>query len=314
MDMTAVAKAVAFTLVVPVLALGPAPATAADIAILMSADVDAYRQAIKGFKGNLRQHKVVGEFNIEGDVGKGAKMMGEIRTKVKPDLVFAVGIWALQAAIESPAGLPVVYAMVLNPPSILPPGAKNVTGASMNVPVDQTLRVVKQLGPQVRRIGVVYDPAKTGYLVKLAEAAARSQGLEIVAREAPSAKDAIAALESLQAAGIDVLWVVPDESNLVEKVIDQMLLISYRQRIPLVGLSEKHAQKGALLSLSFASSEDIGKQAADLANAILAGKPPAELPATTARQIDLTVNLKAAQKLGMTIPQGLLTMATNVIR
>lgn len=289
-------------------------ALAGDIAVLLTADVDAYRQAVRGFKSALKNHRVVAELNMEGDVSRGPKLVGEARAKAKPDLIFAVGIWALQVAAEHAGNLPVVYAMVLNPPSLLPPGVKNVTGASMNVPIDQTLRILKQLGPQIRRIGVVYDPSKTGYLVKRADALARDEGLQIVAKEVRSSKEAVSALDALQEEGVDVLWILPDETNLAEPMLQQMLLVSYRKKIPLLGLSENHAQRGALLSLSFASSEDIGKQAAELANSILAGKAPAEVPYTTARQVQLTVNLKAAHKLGMTIPQGLLAMATNVIR
>jgi putative ABC transport system substrate-binding protein len=71
---------------------------------------------------------------------------------------------------------------------------------------------------------------------------------------------------------------------------------------------------GALLSLSFASSEDIGRQAGELANQILSGSTPSELPYTLARQVSLTVNLKAAKKLGMSIPDALLADANEVIR
>ena len=74
------------------------------------------------------------------------------------------------------------------------------------------------------------------------------------------------------------------------------------EKIPVLGLSERHAQMGALLSLSFGSSEDIGRQAGELARAVLSGKAPADLPYTTARKVSLIVNLKAAQKLGMEVP------------
>lgn len=293
---------------------GTSPVAAGDIAVLMTADVEAYRQALRGFKEALKGHRIVAEYNMDGDIPRGTKQVAEIRTKVKPDLVFAVGIWALQAAVEPGAGPPVVYAMVLNPSSLLPSGVKNVTGASMNVPVDQTLRVVKQLGPQIRRIGAVYDPTKTGYLVRRAGVLAREEGLELVAKEVRSPREAVAALDALQDEGVDVLWILPDEANLAEPMLQQMLLVSYRKKIPLLGLSDNHAQRGALLSLSFASSEDIGKQAAELANGILAGKAPADVPQTSARQVALTVNLKAAQKLGMVVPPSLLTAATNIIR
>jgi len=240
--------------------------------------------------------------------------VAEIAAKVKPDLIVAVGIWALQAVAKEASTVPVVYAMVLNPPSVIGSGAKNITGASMNVPVEQTLRMLKQLGPQIRRVGVMFDRAKTGYLVARAEAVARDEGLQLVAREIRSAKEAISALDTLGEQGVDALWVLPDETNLAPAVLQQMLLFSYRRKVPLIGLSESQAQMGALLSLSFASSEDIGRQAGELANSILAGRAPAEIPYTTARRVRLTVNLKAAQKLGMEIPKSILAAANSVIQ
>src|SRR5262249_34533973 len=227
------------------------------------------------------QHRIVAQYDMEGDFDRGRKQVAEIRAKIKPDLIFSVGIWALQAVAKDATSGPVVYAMGLNPPSVIGTGGRNSTGASMNVPVEQTIRVLKQLGPQIRRVGLVFDRAKTGYLVARAEAIARDGGLQLVTREVRSPKEAIGALEALGEQGIDALWVLPDETNLAPAVLQQMLLFSYRRRVPLIGLSESQAQMGALLTLSFASSEDIGKQAGELANSILAGKAPADLPHST---------------------------------
>jgi putative ABC transport system substrate-binding protein len=190
---------------------------------------------------------------------------------------------------------------------------KNVTGASMNVPVEQSIRLFKQLGQHIKRIGVIFNPAKTGYLVKRAQLVARDEGLELVTREISSAKEVIGALESFQD-GIDALWIVPDETTLSQAVVQQMLLFSYRRRVPLLGLSDRHAQMGALFALSFASGEDIGRQAGELAQAILTGRAAADIPYTSARKLYLTVNLKAAQKLGLEIPAVILTRAANVIQ
>jgi putative ABC transport system substrate-binding protein len=209
--------------------------------------------------------------------------------------------------------VPIVYAMVMNPPSVIDPKTTNITGASMNVPVDQSIRLFKQLSATIRRIGVVYNPAKTGYLVQRAQAAARAQGLQLLGREVSSPKEAIAAVDAIQDT-IDALWILPDETTLAPPVVQQMLLTSYRRKIPLLGLSESQVQMGALLSLSFRSGEDIGRQAGELSNAILGGKAASEIPYTTARQLRLAVNLKAAQKLGLEIPRTLLERADRVIQ
>ena len=224
------------------LAAMASPAEAARVAVLLSAKVSEYEDALKGFR-EATPHQIAAVYDMDGDLDRGRKLLAEIEEKIKPDLIFAVGIWALQAVVSRPPSVPVVYAMVLNPPSVLGADAKNVTGASMNVPVEQPIRLFKQLGPQVKRIGVIFNRNRTGYLVRQAQAVAREEGLELVTREVSSPKEVVAALESLQD-GIDALWIVPDETTLSQAVVQQMLLFSYRKRIPLLGLSERHAQMG----------------------------------------------------------------------
>jgi len=294
------------------LAAMASPAAAARVAVLLSAKVSEYEDALKGFRES-NPYQIAAVYDMDGDLDRGRKQLAEIEDKIKPDLIFAVGSWALQAVVARPPAVPVVYAMVLNPPSVLGVDARNVTGASMNVPVEQPIRLFKQLGPQIKRIGVIFNRNRTGYLVRQAQAVAREEGLELVTREVGSPKDVVAALESLQD-GIDALWIVPDETTLSQAVVQQMLLFSYRKKIPLLGLSDRHAQMGALFSLSFASGEDIGRQAGELAQAVLGGRAASGVPYTNARKVYLTVNLKAAQKLGLEIPQAILTRATNVIQ
>jgi putative ABC transport system substrate-binding protein len=294
------------------LAAMASPAAAARVAVLLSAKVSEYEDALKGFRES-NPHQIAAIYDMDGDLDRGRKQLAEIEDKIKPELIFAVGVWALQAVIARPPSVPVVYAMVLNPPSVLGADARNVTGASMNVPVEQPIRLFKQLGPQIKRIGVIFNRNRTGYLVRQAQAVAREEGLELVTREVSSPKDVVAALESLQD-GVDALWIVPDETTLSQAVVQQMLLFSYRKKIPLLGLSDRHAQMGALFALSFASGEDIGRQAGELAQAILNGRAASGVPYTNARKVYLTVNLKAAQKLGLEIPQAILTRAANVIQ
>jgi putative tryptophan/tyrosine transport system substrate-binding protein len=287
------------------------PAFGANVAVIMSSKVDEYQEALRGFK-DVARHRIVAEYDMGGDPDKGPSIVAEIETKIKPDLIFAVGIWALQAVLSQPTEIPVVYAMVLNPPSVVGDG-RNITGASMNVQVEEAIRLFKQMGPHIKRVGVIFSRTRTGYLVKRAENLARQEGLQLVTREITSPKEIKAALESLQD-GIDALWILPDETTLAQPVVQQMLLLGYRKKIPVLGLSERHAQMGALFSLSFASSEDIGRQAGELAKSVLTGTRAAEIPYTTPRKLNLTVNLKTAGKLGIEVPKTILGRAATVIQ
>jgi len=65
----------------------------------------------------VAKHRIVAEYDMGGDPEKGPSIVADVE-KVKPDLIFAVGSWALQAVLSRPTTIPVVYAMVLNPPSV----------------------------------------------------------------------------------------------------------------------------------------------------------------------------------------------------
>ena len=283
----------------------------ADAVVILSADAGHYRQAVEGFRQSSG-YRIIEQHDLKGDVNRGSGIMRQVE-RDKPDLIFAVGIYALQAAVKSGTDIPVVYAMVLNPPSVIGAGTQNITGASMNVSVEQTLSIFQRLG-NIRRIGTIYDPDETGFLIDEARRQAQQMGMELVAKEARSPKQAITAVEELKKADIDALWMVPDPRTLAPNVQEQMLLLSYRKKVPLLGVSEAQAKMGSMMAIYFGSSEDIGRQAGELAKLIAQGKSVSEVPFTLARTVNVVVNLKAARKMGIDVPQPLLSEANAVIQ
>ena len=285
---------------------------AANIVALKSADVDVYNDALDGFKSVARRAQV-SEYDMEGDLQRGRRFLARLKSGPKPDLIFAIGIWALQVVLEEIRDIPVVFAMVLNPSAVIGQESRNITGASMNVPIEQQIALLKKASPHVKRIGAVYDPSKTGFLVKQAERIARDQGVRLLAKAIASPKDSVGALDAMHGE-IDALWILPDVTVLAPESVQYMLLFAFRSKIPLLGLSENQAKMGALLGLSFGSSVDIGSQAGEMANEILSGKSAGAIPFSTARKLKLTVNLKTANKLGLQIPKEILDRADVVIR
>ncbi len=292
--------------------VAPQQSQAANITILIGADVPPYHQSVKGFLG-VTNHDVAHTYDMTGNFQLAQQILSSVKEESQTDLIFAVGIWALQAVLEADMSIPIVYAMVLNPPSLVDHGSKHITGASINVPVEDTLRLVRSLNPKLKRIGTLYSEKNTGFLVALANPIAQRLGFEIVATKINSSKEAMIALQNFESNRIDVLWIIPEKLVLAHDFIEEMLLFSYRNRIPSIGFSNSHAELGALLTLAFANSEDIGKQAGELANQILS-ENSTEIPDfTSARETSLTINRKTAHKLGIKIPQPLLDSADRII-
>ena len=289
-------------------------AYAGQVAVVLSAKVPAYKEAVEGFCAAGR-HQVTDTHDMSGNIDRGVQYVRAIDGDERSDLILAVGPFALQAVMRVRPTKSVVFTMVLNAPSIVGKEPGNITGASMNVSSDRIFQTLRQLAPNVRRIATIYNPDATGFLVEDAQRLAEELELTLVAREGKNAKQAIAAIRKLHAEPIDALWIVPDKVVLAPSVVKAMLRLALSKRVPVIGLSKRHAEMGSLMCMSFASSEDIGAQAGELAQRVLDdGVPPADLPFTTVRDTQLILNLKIARKLHIDVPDILLDRAKLIIK
>jgi putative ABC transport system substrate-binding protein len=89
-----------------------------------------------------------------------------------------------------------------------------------------------------------------------------------------------------------------------------------QQRLPSAGLDRRFVEAGLLLSAAVTPSEDAAMdiRLAALADRLLRGESPANLPIEWPSRYELVINMKTANALGVTIPQSLLLMADELIR
>jgi putative ABC transport system substrate-binding protein len=284
---------------------------AENIAVVLSSEANAYQEVLDGFR-EVIHHRIVSVQTLKkGDVGTQAEIK-KLRAAVEPDLVFAIGSSALQAVSEI-KNMPVVYSMVFNPASIVPPGS-NTLGINMNPSTTQVISLLKELRPKMRRVGVIHDASRSDQTISQARVAAEKEGMRLVAKAIDKSSEIGGALKSLEGE-IDVLWLFPDEVLLTDEILQRVFLFSFERKIPVLGFSERHTQMGALVSLSYNSAKDMGRQAAETANKMLAdGKIAMAASYAALRQIKLTVNLKTARKLDVDVPDNIIKRADNAIK
>jgi|Deesub1362A_J573_1020465.scaffolds.fasta_scaffold00168_15 putative ABC transport system substrate-binding protein len=270
-----------------------------EVAVVRAGDFKVYKEAQRGFESVCEVRTK--EFKL------GASVVKDI-LRAKPELILAIGYDALEA-VKDIKGIPVVFAMVLAPHKVIPPGSP-ITGVDITLPAKHHLEKFKIFLPWARRIGVVYDPNETGYLFRKAESEAKKMGLVLVGRAVKSPEEVIPAIDSLRGE-IDVLWMFPDVTVINFESVEYMMLFSYENGIPVYAISDAYVQNGALMALNI-DAYDIGKQAGEIANEILAGKDAREIPVVRARKGRLSVNLSAAEKFGLVIPYEVVKTAGKV--
>ncbi len=281
----------------------PPPSEAADIeiAILKSSDLKAYNEAIQGFKATAPRAALYSEYDLRGDLEQGKQLARKIRAS-ESSLVVAVGLKAALAAKLEISDIPVLYMMILDP---LKHGltTANMTGILPAIPDERQFKIVRTLLPTTRRIGVLYDPAKTA--AKLKEAATHAAGYDFQLQGFPveNEKDVSHQLRSLVASS-EALWLIPDSTVLTDESVRFLIESALAKQIPVIGFSSEFTRLGALASLSIRHSE-IGRETGLLAKHILDGEKPFPSKPITVQRVSISVNQKTARYLSITIPKEL---------
>ena len=91
-----------------------------------------------------------------------------------------------------------------------------------------------------------------------------------------------------------------------------MLDLAIKHRLPSFSSSRQIAHAGGLISYA-ASASELHRAAAEYVDKILKGRKPAGLPVTLPTRFELSINLKTARALGLTLPPSLLNRADEVI-
>jgi putative ABC transport system substrate-binding protein len=279
--------------------LSPIVAAAAEIVILKSSDIAAYNQAIAGFKAAVSPSVTLSEYDLQGDLEKGRKLARRIRAS-DPSLVLAVGLKAAKAAQLEIVDIPVVYAMVLDPAKY---GlmTRNMTGVLLEVPLERQLALIRAVLPNAKRLGALYDPAKTSATIDEIKRLLRTNSPDLVSAQVGSEREVPAALRGLLPS-VGALWLVPDSTVLSDESLRFILNTALEQRVPVIGFSKEFARSGALLCLSV-NYTDIGRQAAQLSQKLMDGHVTLPLKPYHPDRLELSLNLKTAKFLGIEIPR-----------
>ena len=279
----------------------PVEAVAVEIAILKSSDLNAYNEAVEGFKTAAPGAVIYTEYDLRGDLERGKHLARKIRSS-DASLVVAVGLKAALAAKLEIGNIPTIYMMILDPLKHHLTAA-NMTGVLLEIPTDRQLKVMRAFLPTLRRIGMLYDPGKTASRFKEAETQASVHDVQLRGFTVVNEKEVPHQLRMLLSES-DALWLIPDSTVLTDESIRFILESALAKQVPIIGFSSELTRLGALLSMSISYSE-IGREAGLLAKRILNGEQRLPLKPVSVQRIRITVNQKTARYLGVTIPKEL---------
>lgn len=255
----------------------------------------------KGFEDAIKQAGIDADFdekNANGEVSTATLIANNYKAD-KKDLVFGIATPSAQQLANNITDIPVLFSAVTDPASakIL---NSNVTGTSDKVDnVSQQLDLLLKLNPNVKKIGVLYNPSEQNSLVQIAEIQkrAKEKKLEVVLQGITNFGELAQATKNLLTQ-VDALYLPTD--NLVVSGM-QLITSEAISAKKIVVVSENSSVGiGALFTMGIDYYE-LGKRTGQMAVEILNGKPVSKIPFETSKQLKLYVNEKTAKALGIDI-------------
>ena len=234
------------------------------------------------------------------------------------DLIVAFENQTMRAVREATSTIPVVFLHVDDPvangwvQSLAHPGG-NLTGfvGSPDLP-DKRIEYFKTLVPSLRKLLILADPADpvTPRVLPVARKAMAALGIEPVEREVTTTESLQAVFDALQPGEADGVFIA--SRNVQTNFTLPIIRLGMERRLPVASHRKEFVAEGALFSYGPDQAET-GRAGAHLIVKILEGAKPADLPVEQRDHLELVINRKTAQTLGLTIPQQVVAQATEIV-
>lgn len=240
-------------------------------------------------------------FTLEQYAPKPIEILKEKMTRASYRYIVGIGPQATRFVLnvfDRPEFI-TVYAMVLNPDSFIR-SSRRFCGVSLNIPIPVQVHGIASALPQVKRIGLLYDPGYNGRFFIQAQKIAEKMDLRMISLGVSSSKQIPGVMEK-RMPEVDALWMIPDPTVISESVIQYIIQQALWSRVPVIGYNRFFYESGAALNFIF-NYKALGEQTGKLVLDLLKGAHCRKQDPT----FGVYVNRKVAEKLGLAIGEGVM--------
>ncbi len=233
-------------------------------------------------------------------------------------LIVAIATPSAQAAAAQTKDKPIVFAAITDPvsaklvESVEHPG-HNLTGTSNRWPFERQVPLIRQLLPNAKRIGAIWNPgeANSQAAMKIIRALLEKDGFVLVEAPVATTADVSVAAKSI-VDKVDAFLMIPDNTALA--ATDALVQAGAEGKKPLLGGDMDTVRRGGIATYGYDYFE-LGQVTARMVKEILIdGKHPSEMAVQYPPQSRLIINQKAATAFGLVIPDNLTSQAAEIVR
>lgn len=231
--------------------------------------------------------------------------MSEKLVEAKNEIIVGITTPATLSLANATKKIPIIMAGITYPveAGLIADEAKpgnNITGVSDRTPIRQQLEIMKEILPNMKKLGVLYTASEDNSVKQVEEVkkAAADLGLELKIATVTSTNDVQQVTESL-ASGVEAIFVPID--NTIASTMPTVVKVTDEFKIGVFPSADTMVADGGVLGLGV-DQYQIGVKAAEVVMAVLNGANPAETPIVLANEGIIYLNEAKAKQLGIKIP------------
>ncbi|MCL2455390.1 MAG: ABC transporter substrate-binding protein [Micrococcales bacterium] len=278
----------------------------------------ALQSVLDGFEDVLKEegldYRLINK-NAQGDPTNAATIASTFASDANIDLVLAISTPIALAVANAEKDRPILFAAVTDPvrDDLVPSwdqAGTNITGTSDLNPEARPVSLVQEAMPDVQTIGVLYSSAESNSLaqVEAYEAEAAEIGVTLKTQAITSASEIAAGLEAL--ADVDAILIPND--NTVVAAISSVIGFGQEKQIPVFCADTSTVELGTVATRGL-SYYEMGRRTGEMAVSILRdGVKVDSIKPEATTSTELTINVDAAARFGLTLPESLVSQATVV--
>ena len=228
--------------------------------------------------------------NAQGDFGTAQMIAQEFKNT--SDIVVAISTPSAQAAVNNIKDKPIFFSAITNPESagVL---AENVTGVSDRSPVKKQVELIKELLPEAKKIGAVYNTSEQNsfYLTDEFKKEAEKNGYVVVVKGITNVNEIASALDTILPE-VDVLYTTID--NTIASTYPLIIDKSKKDNKPVIGATKSYVDQGALASEGI-SDYKVGYQTGEMIVRYLKGEDIKNMKFEVVRESERYINKEVAK-------------------
>jgi putative ABC transport system substrate-binding protein len=281
---------------------------------------------LRNFRDAMQQSGWIEDKNIRVDYRFGGTLADLAKTDasaaelvaLNPEVIYAQGLPAALALHRKTKTIPIVFTQVADPvgfglaESVGHPGG-NVTGFvvwDLSI-AGKWMQLLRDLIPDVARVGVLYNPDIAAYAPPMVAAARAAAGnVEVIECHTRNDSETEAVLSSLSREPKGAMMVIPEPFTSAHR--EHIIAQCARLGLPSINSVLNSVDRGALISYTVMLEELVRKPVSYI-DRILKGGSPSDLPVQAPTKYELAINLNTAKALGLAIPPTLAALADKII-